>query len=318
MIIAGAGLAGLIAGNFFRSQKPMIIERQGKLPDNHHAVLRFKTDVISRITGIKFSRVFVRKALVHGIHYLDAPNPYAANAYSLKVANGVYDRSIWNLEHGYRYLAPEDFAKNLAEVCNIKYGISLDRDTMGFEGDPVISTIPMPLLMDLVGWKDKPQFKFNTVWTLRCFIEDPACQVQQTIYFSDMDQSYYRATVSGGVFMMEFSRDPHALDIGANQLAKEGLDFFGLMEATISEPVIHEQRFGKLIPIDDNLRKEFMYTMTREYNVYSLGRFATWRPVLLDDLANDLLVIDGMINSDGARRRYAQNLAIAQKENKLN
>ncbi len=311
MIIAGAGLAGLIAGTYFRGHKHSIIEKQNQLPHNHHAVLRFKTDIISQITGIPFRRVFVRKSVVHGVHYLEAPNPYAANSYSLKVANGVYDRSIWDVEHGHRYLAPEDFHKILAEDHVINYGINLVTDMMGKE-EPVISTIPMPILMDIVGWKDKPQFKFNTIWTLRCFIEDPHCQAQQTIYFSDIEQPWYRATISGNLFMMEFAQDPLALDSGKYHIAKEGLDFFGLKDATISSPTIHEQRFGKIIPIDEDLRKEFMYTMTREYNVYSLGRFATWRPVLLDDLANDLKVIEGLISADGARRRYAQNLAIAQ------
>ena len=38
--------------------------------------------------------------------------------------------------------------------------------------------------------------------------------------------------------------------------------------------------------------------MTNKYKIYSVGRFATWRQLLLDDLINDLKMIDSFITSD--------------------
>ena len=52
MIIAGAGLAGLIAGNIFRNYSPRIIEMQSSLPSNHKAILRFRDHSVSKATGI--------------------------------------------------------------------------------------------------------------------------------------------------------------------------------------------------------------------------------------------------------------------------
>jgi len=35
------------------------------------------------------------------------------------------------------------------------------------------------------------------------------------------------------------------------------------------------------------------------YNVYSLGRYATWRNILLDDVYHDINVIKQLMDSDG-------------------
>ena len=59
MIIAGAGLAGLIAGNIFRNYSPRIIEMQSRLPSNHKAILRFRDQSVSKATGIEFKKVKV-------------------------------------------------------------------------------------------------------------------------------------------------------------------------------------------------------------------------------------------------------------------
>ena len=52
-----------------------------------------------------------------------------------------------------------------------------------------------------------------------------------------------------------------------------------------------------MLPIDNELRKEFMHYATANFNIYSLGRFATWRPILLDDVVDDLAVIERMMSS---------------------
>ena len=52
------------------------------------------------------------------------------------------------------------------------------------------------------------------------------------------------------------------------------------------------------MPIDDKTRKDFIYTLTEKYNIYSVGRFATWRQLLLDDVVNDISVIERLITSN--------------------
>ena len=52
-----------------------------------------------------------------------------------------------------------------------------------------------------------------------------------------------------------------------------------------------EQRFGKIEPIADDERKSLLFRITHEHGVYSLGRFATWRNILLDDVVDDIVAI---------------------------
>lgn len=310
MIIIGAGMAGLIAGNYFKGST--VMEQQTELPNNHQAVLRFKSKIISDITGIPFTKVMTRKNIVHESMFLDKPNIYAANQYSFKVTGELHDRSIWDLGDGYRYLAPPDFTAQLAKNCDIRYGWSLKSSNIASKGEPFISTIPMPILMKIVNWPHIPEFEYRPVWTLRCTIDEPLSKVEQTIYFPDKSVPFYRATLSSGTLIVELVESPGG---GAmSELIESVLDCFGILDcSTWTVPSAHAQRFGKILPIDEAMRQDFIYTMSRERNIYSLGRFATWRPILLDDLANDLKVIENLVSHEGARRNYSQNLAIAER-----
>ena len=59
MIIYGAGLAGLLAGNILRKYHPKIYEAQSELPNNHSALLRFRTSDVGTACSIPFKRVKV-------------------------------------------------------------------------------------------------------------------------------------------------------------------------------------------------------------------------------------------------------------------
>lgn len=314
-------MAGLIAAHYFRNHKPYIIERQKSIPDNHSAVLRFRTDAVSRIVGIPFRQITVRKAIVHDQHFLDGPNPYAANQYSLKVANAILDRSVWNVDAATRYVAPGDFTKQMVNgLNNIELGNSAAIKTILDKNrkEPVISTIPMPALMDMVSWKDKPTFGYMPIWVITGDIIMPEVNVNQTIYFTSLDVPEYRASLVGNHIIIECCSEP-CEEGGELSVIHQVLDFFGIPMATASVENVRmrRQQYGKITPIDDSPRKEFMYTMTREYNVYSLGRFATWKQILLDDVCHDLEVISSMITSEQKRSLYHQNLLIARKETKV-
>ena len=61
--IYGAGLAGLLAGHMLRSLNPKIVESQDSLPNNHGALLRFRTDKVARACATPFKKVKVQKAI---------------------------------------------------------------------------------------------------------------------------------------------------------------------------------------------------------------------------------------------------------------
>ena len=78
-------------------------------------------------------------------------------------------------------------------------------------------------------------------------------------------------------------------------------EIFGVIESfgfsDIQMPTVYQgyQTFGKLKPMDESARKSFMYKVSREYNIWSLGRFACWRNIMLDDVYEDMYKIRKMI-----------------------
>ena len=49
--------------------------------------------------------------------------------------------------------------------------------------------------------------------------------------------------------------------------------------------------------MDEKIRKSFIVRATKDFGIYSLGRFATWRPgLLLDDCVKDIRVITRLID----------------------
>lgn len=59
-------MAGLLAAHMLRRYSPTVVERQSRLPNNHTALLRFRSPAVSDATSIPFSRVLVRKGIWDG------------------------------------------------------------------------------------------------------------------------------------------------------------------------------------------------------------------------------------------------------------
>jgi len=294
--IIGAGYSGLIAGFAF-PQIP-IIESAPEPIERHKAVLRFRTDRISALTGVEFRRVNVRKAIwSHGRE--TAPTVALANQYSIKVLGRVEnDRSIWNLEPVERFIAPTDFYFQLVDrmAGRINWNLSWDFTTAY---GPVISTVPLPTLIKIKGLHTGLHFASEPIVVERCHV--PKCDVFQTIYFPDPELEVFRASITGSMLIMEFRGEP-AMDDYRAVAAAFGVD--PEMPGTR-----HNQRYGKIARIaDDAARRALLHRLTADHGIYSLGRFATWRNILLDDLPHDCAVIR-RIESGGA---YAAQLEAAR------
>ena len=311
MIIYGAGLAGLLAGNMMRSFKPVVCEAQKELPNNHGALLRFRTDKVGTACAIPFKKVKVQKAIKYDGKITTTPNLFLSNLYSQKVTGSILNRSINNLAPVERYIAPWELINQMAGNCNIEYHARLTlgdlEDTREWEPHrPIISTIPMPALMKIVKWKDIPEFPAQQIWTQKGRIDSPECDVYQTIYYPDPTVPYYRISLIGDIVISEFVRKPDGA-IGPH-LMSVLMDDFGIKPNSIVDMKQSEQYYGKIRPIDEDLRKQFIFEMTTKYGIYSLGRFATWRQLLLDDVVDDLQHIEGFIRakSDYARLMHSQ------------
>lgn len=291
-------MAGLLAANMLRRFKPEVMEAQSSLPHNHGALLRFRTDAVSRATGIPFKKVTVHKAVSCGGRLTHEASLLLNNMYSLKVTGRVVNRSIFNLASGDRWIAPDNFIEQMFRSVNISFNYTLtDVTTRDEDSEPMISTIPMPVMMKLANWSSIPKFEARPVWSVTANLAD--CEVYQTVYFPGKEP-YYRASVTGSRLIVEYLSEPKSPDADiAEVTATMGINVFW------SDIKVKEQEYGKLVPLADPLEaRRFIVFLSDHYRIYSLGRFATWRTLLLDDVVKDVGVIERIIESrDGYHKK---------------
>tara|TARA_R100000306_G_scaffold37149_1_gene37404 strand:- start:1452 stop:2447 length:996 start_codon:yes stop_codon:yes gene_type:complete len=306
VIVYGAGLAGLLTGNMLRSFKPTVHEAQKELPNNHSALLRFRTEKVGTACAIPFKKVRVQKAIKYGDKITSKPNIFLSNMYSQKVIGSILSRSINDLEPVERYIAPHDLIAQMASNCSIKYSTKLTigdvEETRNWNPcQSIISTIPMPALMKIMKWKDVPEWPHKEIWTQKARIDSPKCNVYQTIYYPDPLIPFYRISVIGDVVISEFIRKPDTA-IGPHIMSAL-MDDFGIKPTLIVDMKESNQKYGKIEVINEELRKEFIFEMTSKHGIYSVGRFATWRQLLLDDVVEDIQHVERFIR---ARSNYVR------------
>lgn len=291
--IVGAGLSGLIAANLIPNS--IVVEAQSTFPQ-HKAVLRFRSPAVGDALGIPFRKVMVRKAIWHDGDF-QSPSIQLSNLYSQKVAGKILDRSIWNLEAEERWIAPLAFQQILCERLDDTTRVSFDTR---FEfRSSCISTAPMPVLAKIKKIAHSQDFTSFKVGVRRWKIPD--CDVFQTIYFPG-NESVYRASITGDELIAEYIGAPVDDDDEILETVFGILDDMEHLDDSVTA-------LGKITPIDERWRRNFIVQMTRIHQIYSLGRFATWRPGLLqDDVLKDIAVIKKMMSGDA----YTQNLEAAR------
>ncbi len=294
--IIGAGLSGLIAAHAWPSVP--VIEAQ-KEPNPHRALLRFRSEAVAQLTGIAFKKVLVRKGLYSRGEYR-APTIALANNYSTKVLGRVVgDRSIWNLDPVERWIAPENFQEQLTNNVWNRVTFNAEDDMLaGFK--PFISTAPMPVALNALGIAHEATFDRAAIDVQRFRLK--RCDAHQTVYFPDLDTGLYRASITGDLLIVE-SLFGTAADV--KTLAPLMLGAFGIrLDGSEILPRAH-QEYGKIVNLPDAQRRSLMYKLTSEHGVYSLGRFAQWRNILLDDVVNDIYVIKKLLATDNYELRKA-------------
>lgn len=273
--IAGAGLAGLLAGCKFPTAR--IQDVMPEPTERHKALLRFRDDSVSRLTGIDFKKVRVHKGIWDGEEFVQ-PNIQICNSYAKKVLGQISPRSIWNLDPVDRYIAPDDFYWQLIDRMGnrIEFDASVDYTT----GNPVISTAPMHVVLSEVGIYTPHQFDRAPVTVQRYKVD--RCNVYQTVYFPNGVDGVYRASITGDTLIVEGVNGIDASDMANVLLA------FWLSHDQLTPLGAVEQKYGKIVSLPDAERKRLLFQLTHKHNIFSVGRFATWRNILLDDVADDL------------------------------
>lgn len=298
--IWGAGMAGLIAANVLRKHNPIVYEAKSELPHNHKALLRFRTDKVSIATGIPFKKVNIKKAIWFDGKLYNESNLRFDNLYSQKVTGTVAKRSIENFHGEVRYIAPHDFVERLAEGVEIEYNHKVEKPS----GAAAISTLPMPLNMKIAGLNSDAKYECKEICSVNFFINEPSVDVYQTIYDVTEKTPFYRLSISGNEAIFEGRKE--AIDAlfekgaEASVIANALREYFGIdmSHASFTNPVKVVQPLGKIIPVDDTVRKNNILNLSRERQIYSLGRFATWRQIMLDDVIGDIDVIEKIMKQD--------------------
>jgi hypothetical protein len=312
MIIVGAGLAGLIAAHAWPNARVLEAAPLRAAPA-HQALLRFRSDAVARLTGIEFRRVTVRK----GVWDTEAqcfapPDILSANLYALKCLGRLAaERSIWNVEPVERFIAPPDFYAQLLEVVGGRIMWNATFDFPGARGHttfPIVSTAPLSVAYSATFGEPAEGVGFHRAAITVERFRVPDADVYQTVYFPSHEHSVYRASITGDLLIVERA-GPNIVEragwLDATDAAYDaGLDdvcaAFGLSESALQAISRAGQQYGKIAPIDDSVRKRMMFRLTHERGIFSLGRFATWRNILLDDVVDDIAVIKRLIRAGHA------------------
>lgn len=308
--IIGAGMAGLLAGCMFRSDA-QVYEAAPSLPNNHHSLLRFRTDTIGAHLNIPFQDVEVLKIVKPWRNAVADAMAYSEKCTGIRslrssvTATGKVER---------RFIAPPDLIASMADRLHrpIDFGQSADKGlfrALKDRGDPVISTIPMPLLMELLSYEDS-ELQFNHSNGLVIQVHLPIdTDVCATIYYPDPGFDVSRATMTGSLLQIECPvrwAGPNLdavvdswqgnADVTWNSVVLPVLTDFNLESVARQQFTIKRQGYAKILPVDDRARKRFIMWATDQWGIYSLGRYACWRPgLLLDDVFHDTMTIQRML-----------------------
>lgn len=290
--IIGAGMAGLLAANMLGHRQPVVYEIQKSLPNNHSAVLRFRSPIVGDTLNIPFQKVTMIKA------HVPWKNPVAdALAYSFK-NTGKYrsDRSIIaGTTVAERWISPRHLIYLMSERVDVRLDVPFDFKGMQ-ENEIVISTLPMPTLMEALEYPKRQMFKWDYVPGINIRAEVPDCDAYVSLLVPDPELPFSRISLTGNELIVECPTIGPIIkdDYDVLALATELLGIPNYLKNASSSV----QRYAKITPIDDDMRKDFMFWATDKFNIFSLGRYATWRPnLLLDDLVNDIRLIDRWISS---------------------
>jgi hypothetical protein len=287
--IIGAGMAGLLAANILRRHHVTILEKQSELPNNHHAVLRFKSPEVGNLLGIPFKKVNMIKTYMPNMNVVADSLSYSKKVTGKYLSNRSIVEGTVTAE---RYIAPVNLIEQMAQ--NVLVSLETEFNPLKKIKPniqiPVISTIPMPALMAILEYEHDVNFdsRPGIVFTGRVLDCDAYCSV-----LFPGGEPYSRATITGDQLMIEFpgmTEIPETMDIARAYWA------LGLSDSVVLDAEFKKQPYFKITEIPDAERKTFQRWATVHHGIYSLGRYATWRPkLLLDDLVKDIRTIEGWI-----------------------
>ena len=164
----------------------------------------------------------------------------------------------------------------------------------------IVSTAPLPVVLSSLGLHDASPDEFQRAAIQVHRFRVHRADVFQTVYFPGDETCVYRASITGDLLICEsIAGAPFThsdIDIVCAAFALRG---------ELSSIDSNTQRYGKIAPIDEQQRKDFIWRLSHEHAIFSLGRFATWRNILLDDVVDDIVVVRRLMKSSTYDRSRA-------------
>jgi len=291
--VVGAGMSGLLAAGMLRQDCNGVYEAEQALPNNHSAVLRFRSSAVADALSIPFKQAWAIKSVEPW------RNPIAdAMVYSIKTNGTATLRSVLTADSAPqpRFIAPKKLIDEMRARVSVPIQFGQEYKGWMVKERPIISTIPMPFLMDALNYRRPERFRHNS--GINIVVELRDVDAYCSLYVPDPAFPAARISITGNQMVAECysSIMPEEVDLLALKCASK----MGLGSSHIIEAVAKKQVYAKALPIDEQERKKFIMWASESWGIYSLGRFATWRPgLLLDDVVNDVRVIQRLINQPG-------------------
>ena len=297
ILVIGAGISGLIAEGAFRGEDVTVCDPKISSAESngHTAVMRLRDESVGKYVRCSLEEITAHKAVYFQGKLHNEANIMMNNLYSLKAYETLGDRSLGELGAVKRYLITK-FAGDIHSGhlgCKVS---KISADSVEFDNgeseryDVIISTIPMPSLLRMVDLGvTTPEFEWNSVFVSTAHIKIHST-VHQTIYFPSNNDSPYRATIEGQRFIVESMEEISEFDL------YHCLEKFGLNEDYICNITSHAQDIGKILPINDIVRRRIMGDLTNKFRIYSFGRFAVWKPLRVDQTLDDIEKIKRLIS----------------------
>lgn len=315
LFIIGGGVAGQLAKKFFESKYDTRIAGVGQ--KSNTALFRSKSAEIPLMLGARAKEISVDKYIHSSGFIKQTVTPKDANRYSMKVCGKICKRSICDVGEDtvkrYVFDVPNtvDVSKSVESISRAGSVFEVEfSDGSIMRAEKIISTIPMPQIVNIVNKysehvKDDMEFKYSEITVARFKL---GCEVtgdwQQTIYFPDDDCHVYRATLNNDGILAEY------IDGTSDEIVKQEILIvaaaFGIKTSNIIGREIHFMKHGKIIGGKENKQRlKIMSELTEKFNIYSLGRYATWNEsVKTEDLIHDLKKIDTMMSMSDDEKKY--------------
>lgn len=318
--VIGAGLSGIFAANWFSSKGFSVdVYDSGNGEFKHDAVLRFKDYSVPIILNCLCEKINVKKGYFCSNEFIEKPNILLNNMYSRKVTGELHERSIIKDDSGVRYIIKTkpklnnniEFRPNVGfsgcKKINGKIVYFFNNDFESYY-DFIISTIPMPYMLDILGIKKSFEFKYKNkdiyVYNLKLETEST---IYQTYYFTDFNTKVNRFSIHGKDVIIESIGEidndeiinlSDRIGIGSDYV----FDLYGSKSLNSNNNV---SRLKRIVKIDNVIRKKNILDITEKYNIFSFGRYSVWKPgLMLDDLISDIEKIYFMMKMNKEERKY--------------